>query len=234
MNELIALNQSAINGEFQQTVNARELHAFLGSKQDFSTWIKNRIEQYDFVENQDFVLASENSEASLHGGHNRLDYFLSLDMAKELAMVERNEKGKQARQYFIECEKQLKQAQSGFVSEQLQMQKITLLNTIINTFGDKLSPPALEALLVTSSEKVLGVKIDYRPQISQQTYSASEIGERLGISGNKVGRLTKAHNLKTEEYGLWVMDKSAHSDKQVSNFRYYINIVPVLSALIGD
>ena len=114
------------------------------------------------------------------------------------------------------------------------MQKITLLNTIINTFGDKLSPPALEALLITSSEKVLGVKIDYRPQISQQTYSASEIGERLGISGNKVGRLAKAHNLKTEEYGLWVMDKSAHSDKQVSNFRYYLNIVPVLSALIGD
>ena len=56
MNELIALTQSAINGEFQQTVNARELHAFLGSKQDFSTWIKNRIEQYGFVENQDFNL----------------------------------------------------------------------------------------------------------------------------------------------------------------------------------
>ena len=111
MNELISLNQSAINGEFQQTVNARELHAFLQSKQDFSTWIKNRIEQYDFVENQDFVLASENSEASLHGGHNRLDYFLSLDMAKELAMVERNDKGKQARQYFIECERKLRERQ---------------------------------------------------------------------------------------------------------------------------
>ena len=233
MNELISLTQSTINGEFQQTVNARELHAFLESKQDFSTWIKNRVEQYGFVENQDFNLF-HNFVENPQGGRPSKDYYITIDMAKELAMVERNEKGKQARQYFIECEKQLKQAQSGFVSEQLQMQKITLLNTIINTFGDKLSPPALEALLITSSEKVLGVKIDYRPQISQQTYSASEIGERLGISGNKVGRLTKAHNLKTEEYGLWVMDKSAHSDKQVSNFRYYLNIVPVLSALIGD
>ena len=111
MNELIALNQSAINGELQQTVNARELHGFLGTKTKFADWIKNRIEQYDFVENQDFVLASENSEASLHGGHNRLDYFLSLDMAKELAMVERNEKGKQARQYFIECERKLRERQ---------------------------------------------------------------------------------------------------------------------------
>ena len=60
MNELISLNQSAINGELQQTVNARELHGFLESKQDFSTWIKNRVEQYDFVENQDFVCVTEN------------------------------------------------------------------------------------------------------------------------------------------------------------------------------
>ena len=233
MNELIALNQSAINGELQQTVNARELHAFLEVRTRFNDWIASRINEYDFVENQDFIIFTENS-VKMQKGRPSKDYYITLDMAKELAMVERNDKGKQARQYFIECEKQLKQAQSGFVSEQLQMQKITLLNTIINTFGDKLSPPALEALLVTSSEKVLGVKIDYRPQISQQTYSANEIGERLGISGNKVGRLAKAHNLKTEEYGLWVMDKSAHSDKQVSNFRYYLNIVPVLSALIGD
>ena len=55
MNELISLTQSAINGELQQTVNARELHAFLESKQDFSTWIKNRVADYDFVENRDFL-----------------------------------------------------------------------------------------------------------------------------------------------------------------------------------
>ena len=75
MNELISLNQSTINGELQQTVNARELHGFLGTKTKFADWIKHRIAEYVFVENQDFVLASENSEASLHGGHNRLDYF---------------------------------------------------------------------------------------------------------------------------------------------------------------
>ena len=64
MNELISLTQSAINGELQQTVNARELHAFLESKQDFSTWIKNRIEKYDFVENQDFVRFHKKMEAN--------------------------------------------------------------------------------------------------------------------------------------------------------------------------
>ena len=55
MNELIQLQSQTINGNTVETVNARELHAFLESKQDFSTWIKNRINEYDFTENQDFV-----------------------------------------------------------------------------------------------------------------------------------------------------------------------------------
>ena len=85
MNELIKLNQSAINGELQQTVNARELHAFLESKQDFSTWIKNRVEQYDFVENQDFIKLHKKMELS-KTGQMGIDYYIQLDMAKELAM----------------------------------------------------------------------------------------------------------------------------------------------------
>ena len=228
MNELIALNQSAINGELQQTVNARELHAFLQSKQEFTNWIKNRIDEYGFVECSDFLIILSKST----GGRPRTDYFLSLDMAKELAMVERTEKGKQARQYFIECEKQLHEQKQENTDKGLAKAQVELLNTIINTFGNKLSQPALEALLITSGEKFLGLKIDYRPPVSQQTYSAGDIGERLGISGNKVGRLTKAHNLKTEEYGIWVLDQSAHSSKQVTSFRYYENVVPVLDALI--
>ncbi len=106
MSELFTLVNRPVAGQTQQTVNARELHAFLENRDHFSTWIKDRISQYGFVENQDFVIASGNSEA-IRGGHNRLDYFLSLDMAKELSMVERNAKGKQARQYFIDCEKRL-------------------------------------------------------------------------------------------------------------------------------
>ena len=114
MNELISLTQSAINGELQQTVNARELHKFLESKQDFSTWIKNRIKDYGFLENQDYILLHKKmeQEENSHGGNNKVEYYISLDMAKELSMVERNEKGRQARRYFIECEKQLNAQQS--------------------------------------------------------------------------------------------------------------------------
>ena len=106
MNELIQVAERQIGDGAIQTVNARELHAFLEVGKDFSNWMRDRIQQYGFVENQDFVcspiLASKKQDA--RGGHNRKEYHLSLDMAKELAMVERNDKGKQARQYFIECE----------------------------------------------------------------------------------------------------------------------------------
>ncbi|MDO1563505.1 antA/AntB antirepressor family protein [Neisseria sp. MVDL20-010259] len=55
----ITLHRNTINHEEQQTVNARELHAFLEVGKDFSTWIKERIEQYGFIENQDFVIFTE-------------------------------------------------------------------------------------------------------------------------------------------------------------------------------
>ncbi len=107
--ELIKIASGTIDGASVQTVNARDLHTFLEVGKDFSTWIKDRITAYSFLENVDFVcspiLGSEG-----RGGSNRKDYHLSLDMAKELAMVERNERGKQARQYFIECERKAKEA----------------------------------------------------------------------------------------------------------------------------
>lgn len=106
MTELFTLVNRPVAGQAQQTVNARELHAFLENRDHFSTWIKDRISQYGFVENQDFVRYLENSKKPL-GGRPSMEYALSLDMAKELSMVERNAKGKQARQYFIDCEKRL-------------------------------------------------------------------------------------------------------------------------------
>lgn len=106
MTELFVLVNRPVAGQAQQTVNARELHAFLENRDMFANWIKDRIEQYGFVENQDLVRYLENSKKPL-GGRPSMEYALSLDMAKELSMVERNEKGKRARQYFIDCEKRL-------------------------------------------------------------------------------------------------------------------------------
>ncbi|MCF6199921.1 MAG: antA/AntB antirepressor family protein [Hyphomicrobiaceae bacterium] len=104
-NPLIPLGSAEIDGvDGQQTVDARDLHAFLVVGTQFNKWIVRRIQDYGFEEEKDFCPILTKSS----GGRPSREYHLSLDMAKELAMVERNERGKQARQYFIRCERQLK------------------------------------------------------------------------------------------------------------------------------
>ncbi|HIH2113930.1 TPA: antA/AntB antirepressor family protein [Campylobacter coli] len=105
-------NDKTIGAEIN-SANAREIFYYLNSLQDYSNWIKNRINQYDFIENQDYII-----ELVYTKGRPRKEYYVTLDMAKELCMVENNEKGRQARRYFIECEKRLKNL------EQEKMQKL--------------------------------------------------------------------------------------------------------------
>lgn len=103
----------------KQVVNARDLHAFLGSKQRFSDWIKNRIEQYDLIEGEDYeklhfdykgnlLIIRDHKKVKSENQHvSKTEYALSINAAKELSMVEGNEKGKRARRYFIACEAKL-------------------------------------------------------------------------------------------------------------------------------
>lgn len=95
------------NNDGRTVVNARDLHEFLESRKDFSSWIKDRIERYDLTENEDYVVFTEFGENS-KGGRPKKEYALTLDAAKELSMVEGNEKGKQARKYFIACRRKQK------------------------------------------------------------------------------------------------------------------------------
>ncbi len=91
----------------KQLVNARMLHEFLEVGRVFSSWIKGRIDQYDFWKDEDYVRFTPDS-VKTQGGRPATEYGLTLDMAKELCMVENNAKGREARRYFIRCEKKLK------------------------------------------------------------------------------------------------------------------------------
>ena len=97
---------SIIDHNGQKADNARELHAFLGVGKDFSSWIKKQIERCDLIEYQDFEVFTQKGE-NLQGGRPTSEYALSLDAAKEISMMSQCERGKQARRYFIECEKRL-------------------------------------------------------------------------------------------------------------------------------
>lgn len=98
-------------GEQEQWVDARTLHQFLDVGKDFSTWIKDYILDFGFVEGRDF---SPNLVKST-GGRQAIEYTITIDMAKRLAMLQRNEKGMQARQYFIQAEKELRSLQAALL-----------------------------------------------------------------------------------------------------------------------
>lgn len=97
-----------------QLVDARLLHRFLQVGKRYASWIVERIAEYGFVQDQDFLISQNRETKPGRGGDRRSkDYHITLDMAKELAMVERNDKGREARRYFIECERQLRNSNYG-------------------------------------------------------------------------------------------------------------------------
>lgn len=142
MNELIPIHPSTISEKQVKTVNARELHSFLEVGKDFSNWIKLRIKKYDFVEGQDYVLTF--AKTGERKNVKMTEYHLTLDMAKEISMVERNAKGKEARQYFIECEKVAHQPADPMKA----------LN----------DPAAMRGLLLTYTETVLALETEVKEQ----------------------------------------------------------------------
>lgn len=152
-----------------QAVSARELHCFLESKKDFSSWIKDRIERYGFVQGVDFEVFTHIGENS-KGGRPSIEYALTVDAAKELSMVEGNDKGKQARRYFIEAEKAFRQV-------------LSQRPAIPQTFSEALRLAASQAEQIEQQQKQIEAQ---RPRVlfSQAVETAKEsvlIGELAKI-----------------------------------------------------
>lgn len=99
------------NNRGQKLVSARDLYNFLEVKSRFNDWIKNKIKKYEYQENIDYVCLTKNlvtqTKAGREGIAKEIDYAITLDMAKELSMVENNAKGKEARKYFIAMEREV-------------------------------------------------------------------------------------------------------------------------------
>lgn len=202
MNELIKVTDSKVGAGQAQTVNARELHAFLGSKVRFNDWIKKRIADFGFQDGFDFVrfelqagmkmaenggeiggVASSQKNVALQsmgyessGQQGRIEYAITLDMAKELAMVERNAKGKQARQYFIECERRAK-----------AVDPVAMLN----------DPAAMRGLLLSYSEKVIALEAENR-----QIKPKADALDRIANTDGSFCIRDAAKNLQVQESRL--------------------------------
>ena len=200
MNELIKITT---NESGNQVVSARELHKFLEVETRFNDWI-SRMMNYGFVENVDYQVLLKN-EYNLSGGRPSTDYALTLDTAKEISMIQRSEKGKQARQYFIECEKRLKEVVSNQqpalpLKNQLQLD-------ILNSAGDE--NQVLYALLEYEKQYVKPLELEneaMKPKAefydivadSTDTFTMNEVAKNVNIKGlgrNKMFAFLRYHKI---------------------------------------
>lgn len=216
MNELIKINENQISDETVDTVSARELHEFLGVGTRYNDWFSRRTKDYGFTENIDYVCliqkrVTQTSEGK-EGAAVEQVHYITLNMAKELAMVERNDKGREARRYLIECEKQLK-----------------MLKTPSNYIE------ALEALLLSEKEKQsLERTIQFQDKIIEKqkpkvTYhdivlscsdllTTTQVAKDFGIRGQKLNKILNEEGIQYKDnIGLWRI----YSEYLSNNYAHY-------------
>ncbi len=165
-NELVPIYVTSTG---EKVVDGRELHSVLKSRQDFSTWIKKRLLDCDALENEDYDLL-HNFVEHTSGAKHRIEYIIKLDTAKEMAMLERNQKGKEVRRYFIQVEKKYKEqaARPLSVSEQIRLiaqgnveleQKIDNIKQDLEQFKQDMPVLGIEENKITSAVRKTGVEI---------------------------------------------------------------------------
>ncbi|MDR1648307.1 MAG: antA/AntB antirepressor family protein [Zoogloeaceae bacterium] len=193
---LIPVSVRTLDGAQTQTVNARELHEFLENGDKFATWIKDRIQQFNFAQGIDFEVFREIPKNS-NGGRPSEEYALTLDMAKELSMVERNEKGKQARQYFIECERRAKQ--TAPIAIPTNLRDALLLAAELEEKRE-----AAEAALALAAPKVAALS---RIEAGEKSLTITEAAKVLGVKRDVLTKRLNAEGWIYRQNKSWV----AHS-----------------------
>lgn len=162
-------------------VSARELYDYLEIKKQFADWIKSRIEKYGLVENQDYMTFSLFGEK----GRPSVEYALTIDAAKELAMVEGNARGKQARQYFIECEKSLRQlanpAPAQLSTDQVLLHLVSQQTQLLTN---------QQAMLDQLRSDVEQIKASHHSPFTCTTPTRPRYGQQLGVPGLPPGKAT--------------------------------------------
>lgn len=193
MNELIKITE--YNGN--QAVSARDLHKFLEITERFSSWFE-RMLQYGFVENIDYQGCEFFNTLA---NQTLTDYAITFDCAKEISMIQRSKKGKEAREYFIECEKQLRRGKFALPTTYKEA-----LQSLLIEVEAKERLQAQNELQAKELEKQ-APKVAYYDEVmtSQSTYNANQIAKELGMSAVTLNK--KLHELKVQykQGGQWLL-----------------------------
>ena len=187
----------------KQLVSARELHDFLEIKTEFRKWFP-RMCEYGFVENVDFTRAFQKCP-TLGGIQTVADYAITIDMAKEISMIQRTEKGKQARLYFIECEKKLKEVDV----------KANLLLSIYNGGQEGIAAAKkLTELEVEEATKPLLPKAEFYDKVLNPTdeengftklLTTTEVAKDLGMTARQLNNILHEKRIIYKKGKTWVL-----------------------------
>lgn len=174
--ELIKITTNE-NGE--QLVSGRELHEFLEVGTEYKKWF-SRMAEYGFVENTDFTRVTQKCPTP-GGVQNITDHAMTLDMAKEISMIQRSEKGKQARQYFIQVEKEYKEIQKKLPNtreaiQQLLLQGVEEVNQRVDDMEKRITNVEENAKLDTGDYNVITTRVKKR---------VYEVARAYGWANNK-------------------------------------------------
>ena len=191
MNEIIKIDSD-------NKVSGRELHEFLDVGRDFTTWMKQMI-GYGFNEHADFEVYTQSGE-NPSGGRPSVDYRMTIDMAKEICMLQRTEKGKQARQYFIECERRLKGQEQPVTLEQQMAQGLLAAQKLLDT-------TRLELAQTKQIVNELQPKASYYDLIlqSKSLMSVSKIAKDFGKSAVWLNRKLEENKVQYSQGGVWLL-----------------------------
>lgn len=190
----------------RNVVNARELHAFLQSKRQFANWIQDRIEKYGFSQDKDYVVFNSFVKNS-QGGRPTTEYLLTMDTAKEIAMVENNEQGRLVRKYFIECEKRLR-----FAHMPMDQIKQVLLNpdTII-MLAQELKQEQAKNKMLLNKVKEDRPKVQFADAViaSPDSIPVGDLAKILKQNGIDIGRTRLFQWLR--DNGYLIQDGRSHN-----------------------
>ncbi|MBP1905303.1 anti-repressor protein [Paenibacillus turicensis] len=201
-NELIPVYQTETG---EHVVDGRELHKFLNVGKDFTTWIKDRIEKYGFTDGEEFSPVLVKTSDS---GRPRTEYILKLDTAKELAMVENNDQGRNARRYFIEVEKKLKSitTPSYMIDDPVQRAE--------KWIEEAKERQALQTKSLMLEQRVAEYepKISYLDQIleSKGTVTITQIAKDYGMSGNALNKILHEERVQYKQNKQWLLYRNYH------------------------
>lgn len=210
MTELIKLEDR----EGQQVVNARELHSFLEVGKKFADWIHSRINKYGFVEGLDFFPFLGKSTT----GRPLKEYRISLDMAKELAMVENNQRGREVRRYFIEVEQKAREVHEQTIT--LNPRGLMLIEQNAQMLQALGSLTTAVAGLIENQQALMGCVQDVLGSLQQLTElpkTQSREKRDLATSGALLPSIERSHVRNRVEA---LASRSKFSIKEIYSYCY--------------